>query len=122
MKYALTTLLLTMSLTSFAGKHKHEGNPEHRETFKACAQEAGMVRGEKPTEAQKASMKACLEKAGIKKPERKLMDKSTMNAKMACKEELGIKKGTKGKMSKEDKKKFKACLESKGVTIPEKRK
>lgn len=105
MKLTLATLLLTISLTGLASHH------EHKEAFKECAQEAGMVKGEKPTKEQKALMKQCFEKKGIKKPERKKLDEGTKAAIKACREELGLKRGERG----EKKEKMKACLQGKGI-------
>lgn len=117
MKLTLATILLTISLSGWAGHH--EGHQEHKEAFQACAQEAGLTEGQKPSKDQKQKIRSCLEKKGIKRPERKKLDESTKTAIKACREELGLKRPERGeKPSKEMREKMKACLQGKGITPP----
>lgn len=117
MKLTLATILLTISISGLASHH--EGHPEHQEAFKACAQEAGLTEGEKPSKDQKQKIRSCLEKKGIKRPERKKLDEGTKAAMKACREELGLKRPERGeKPSKEMREEMKACLQGKGITPP----
>ncbi|HLW57462.1 MAG TPA: hypothetical protein VKY27_08760 [Bacteriovoracaceae bacterium] len=119
MKHFMLAVLLGLTFSHAEAR----GEKKNKEAFRECKEQAGFVKGEKPSKEAKEKFKQCLADKGIKKPERKKKSPEHKKAFKACREELGIEKGKRfRKLDDDTRAKMVECLKTKGIIKPEKKK